>query len=111
MKQLTGAKHRLLLSAIGIATILGIWERATNHLYSLPQKAYSSFTSFTNNAFYVIGVIVVFAVTGKLVWDWKNATVSAVTQATEIISKKIHVIEEGTSGAPETRPWSRSAVE
>lgn len=80
--------QRMTLSCIGLLIIVGIWQWATWHLYSLPEHAITAFNSITNNSFYVIGAIVVFMVTGKLVYDWKNQTVSEVIEHAEHITER-----------------------
>ena len=79
--------QRLFLSLTGLAIIAGMWRWATYHLYSLPEPTLVAFASITNNAFYVIAAIVVFMVTGKLVYDWKNQT------ATTLIDQASHLTE------------------
>lgn len=44
------------------------------HLYTLPVPALAGFVSLTTNAFYVIGAIVIFMVTGRLIYEWKMNT-------------------------------------
>lgn len=75
--------QRLLLSLLGVAVIGVCWYVAIQHLYSLKPEALASFTTITTNAFYVIGAIIIFMVSGRLIYEWKNQTVS-------------HIIEEGT---------------
>ena len=76
--------QRLTLSLIGILVIVLCWRWAVCHLYTLPEAALSPFTSITTNAFYVVAAIVVFMVTGKLVYDWKNQTASVTNVLSEI---------------------------
>lgn len=66
--------QRLTLSLVGISILVMLWHWATNHLYSLPVTAISAFTTITINTLYVVGALVIFFVTGKLVYDWKNQT-------------------------------------
>ena len=68
--------QRQLLSLLGIIVIAGNWRWATGHLYQLPASALPAFTSITNNAHYVIGVIVIFAVTGKTITDYRVGAIS-----------------------------------
>ena len=72
--------QRLTLSLFGIVIVAAMWRWATFHLYALPQYSIAAFTSITNNASYVIGAIVIFMVTGRLVYDWKNQTISQVIE-------------------------------
>lgn len=84
-----GPWQRLALSLLGIGIIYLVWERSTNHLYSLPDHSIAAFTSLSTNVFYSIAVIVVFAITGKLVWDWKNSTAQTVVETAQHISQDI----------------------
>ena len=88
--------QRTALSVLGIAIVAGMWRWATYHLYSLPSAALAPFTSITNNSFYVIGSIVVFMVTGRLVYEWKNKISSDVVINT--IEKQLRPkdIDDGT---------------
>jgi hypothetical protein len=79
---------RLSLCFGGILTVAANWRWAVDHLYSLPPESLAAFQSITNNAQYVIGALVVFAVTGKLVWDWKNATTSTAATVASIIAER-----------------------
>jgi len=66
--------QRLTLSLTGIAIVMFEWRWATNHLYSLPVTSIASFTTITVNSLYVVGALVVFFVTGRLVYEWKATT-------------------------------------
>jgi hypothetical protein len=66
--------QRLVLSVTGVLVIEGSWRWAVAHLYTLPTSALAGFVSITTNAFYVIGAIIIFMVTGKLVYEWKMGT-------------------------------------
>lgn len=106
--------QRLTLSLLGIGVIFGMWKLATLHFYSLPEYAITGYVSVTNNAFYVLGAVVVFFVTGKIFVDWKNSTVSEVVQHAEhIFEKKEEKIEnvyvEGENG-PAVKPFSQNAT-
>lgn len=114
--------QRLALSLLGIAILAGMWRWATFHLYALPEHSISAYTSLTNNTIYAIASIVVFFISGKMLFDWKNQSTSTVVeQASHLfehkdehvdISQKIeHVIEEGAVGSPTTKPWSQNAEE
>jgi hypothetical protein len=72
--------QRFTVSILGIGVILFEWRWATNHLYSLPVTSISGFTSITTNAMYTIAVLVVFFVTGQVVWNWANQTTSNIIQ-------------------------------
>lgn len=87
--------QRLTLSLLGIAFVFLMWRWATLHLYVLPPHAIVAFNSITNNAFYVLGALVIFFVTGRLVYEWKNQTVSTVIdQAENIFEKREEKIEQ-----------------
>ena len=87
MKQRT-PWQRTFLSLLGIAVIAASWRWAVAHLYTLPESTLPSFTSITTNAFYVIGSIVIFMVTGRLVYEWANRTSSAVSNVSETITNR-----------------------
>ena len=113
--------QRIALSLIGIVIILAQWRWATYHLYALPEHSITAFTSISNNAAYVIGALVVFFVTGRLVYEWKNQTVSDVVEHTEHVFEKRdeknqsehteHIIDEGAPGSPSRRPWKQAQDE
>lgn len=75
--------QRLLLSLIGLALIGGCWFAAVQHLYTLKPEALAAFTTITVNAFYVVAAIIIFMVTGRLVYEWKNNSVSQIIEAGE----------------------------
>lgn len=72
--------QRLSLSLLGIVILVGMWRWATYHLYSLPDHSIAAFTSLTNNTVYAIAALVIFFVTGRLVYEWKNQTVASVVE-------------------------------
>lgn len=81
--------QRMALSLLGIAVVVGNWRWAVYHMYVLPPHAMSGFVSITNNAFYVVGALVVFFVTGRLIYEWKNQTITEVKeQASHIFERK-----------------------
>jgi hypothetical protein len=77
--------QRILVSLFGIAIIFFQWRWATENLYTLQPYALPAFTSITVNSQYVVAALAIFFVTGKLVYDWKNSTVSQVIQSGESI--------------------------
>lgn len=103
--------QRMTLSLLGVVIIAVNWRWAVTHLYSLPEHSIAGFTSITNNAAYVIGAIVVFMVTGKIIYDWKNKTEAVVNVTSEVRDEVSHIIEEGAPGSPTTRPWTPHATE
>jgi hypothetical protein len=82
--------QRLVVSLVGIAVIQASWKWATEHFYSLPPEAFAGFVTITTNAMYVTGAIVVFMVTGRMVYDWKVGT----NQVQEVVSSVAKVKEE-----------------
>jgi hypothetical protein len=79
--------RRLILSLFGIAIVFLMWRWSTNYLYSLPATSIAAYTSITINAQYVVGALVIFFVTGRMVYDWKNTTSSAVDVAGSVIEE------------------------
>ena len=70
----TIVSQRLIISFIGIVLIQISWRWAVAHLYTLPPEAFAGFVSITTNTLYITGAIVIFMVTGRLVYDWKMGT-------------------------------------
>jgi hypothetical protein len=85
--------QRFLISLIGIILIQISWRWSVAHLYTLPTEAIAGFVSITTNTLYITGAIVIFMVTGRLVYDWKLGTnqvqevASSVEQLTEKLTK------------------------
>lgn len=79
--------HKLAVSLLGIAIIVGIWQWATWHLYSLPAASITAFTSITTNCFYTIAMLVFFFVTGKVLVDWKNISTTAASQLGQVVDE------------------------
>ena len=82
--------QRLVVSLVGIGLIQASWRWAVAHLYTLPDVAMAGFVTITTNSMYVTGAIVVFMVTGRMVYDWKMGT----TQVQEVVSSVAKVKEE-----------------
>lgn len=82
--------QRLVVSLIGIALIQLCWRWAVFHLYWLPEVALAGFVTITTNTLYVTGAIVVFLVTGRMVYDWKMGT----SQVQQVLGNVSHVKEE-----------------
>ena len=83
----------MMLSATGIILIQISWRWAIAHLYTLPHEAYASFTSITTNSFYCIGAIVIFMVTGRLVYEWKMGTSQFQSVKDEVEDIKEEIVE------------------
>jgi hypothetical protein len=84
--------QRLVISLVGIALIQISWRWSVAHLYSLPPEALAGFVSITTNTLYITGAIVIFMVTGKLVYDWKVGT----SQIQDVSSSVQRIKEEIT---------------
>jgi hypothetical protein len=82
--------QRLFVSLFGISLVQISWRWATSHFYSLPPEAMAGFVTITTNSMYVTGAIVVFMVTGRMVYDWKMGT----SQIQEVVSSVARVKEE-----------------
>ena len=93
MTKLPATWQRLVLSIIGVLVIEGSWRWAVCHLYTLPTPALAGFVSITTNAFYVIGAIIIFMVTGKLVYEWKMGT----SQIQNVQSLAENIVENNTT--------------
>jgi hypothetical protein len=84
--------QRFLISLIGIILVQISWRWAVAHLYSLPPEALAGFVSITTNTLYITGAIVIFMVTGRLVYDWRMGT----SQIQEVASRVEKIKEEIT---------------
>jgi len=93
VNKLPATWQRLVLSIIGVLVIEGSWRWAVCHLYTLPTPALAGFVSITTNSFYVIGAIIVFMVTGKLVYEWKMGT----SQIQNVQSLAENIVESNTT--------------
>lgn len=103
--------QRMVLSVFGVLIIQFTWRWAVAHLYTLPPHTIAAFVTLTTNTMYTISAIVVFMVTGKLVYDWRNTTEAVANVASTVTEQISHVIEEGQPGAPAVRPFSQHATE
>jgi hypothetical protein len=89
--------QRFLISLIGIILVQISWRWSVAHLYTLPPDALVGFVSITTNTLYITGAIVIFMVTGKLVYDWKLGT----NQIQEVTSRVEKITESLTHNAKE----------
>lgn len=87
----------MALSLLGIAIIFFLWRWSTNHLYTLPEHSIAAFSGITTNALYTIAAIVIFMVTGKLIYDWKNAS-TVVTEVKQVVQRRVQPkhVDDGT---------------
>ncbi len=76
--------HRLVLSLSGIGIITGMWSWAVHYIYQLPPEKLTAFTSITTNAFYTISAVIIFMISGRMIFEWSNATTAATTVASSI---------------------------
>ena len=81
----------------GVLIVEASWRWAVGHLYTLPTPALAGFVSLTTNAFYVIGAIVIFMVTGRLVYEWKMGTEQVQQVASQAINE-VQDIKENITG-------------
>jgi len=83
--------QRLVISIFGISIVQLSWKWAAEHFYSLPPEAFAGFVTITTNAMYVTGAIVVFMVTGRMVYDWKMGTsqIQMVASSVDTIKEEI----------------------
>jgi len=72
--------QRMALSLVGICVIGTTWHLAVRHLYTLKPEALAAFTTLTVNSQYVVGAIVIFMVTGRLVYEWTMQTTSSIAE-------------------------------
>lgn len=77
--------HRLILSLLGIALCWLTWHTAITELQKVRPETIASFTTLTVNTQYVIAAIIIFMVTGRLVYEWKMNTVSNIVEQGEQI--------------------------
>ena len=94
--------RRVTLSIFGILIIALQWRWSVNHIYSIAglhsDVAMTAFVAITQSAFYVIGAIVVFLVTGLTFFSWTQSTSLASSLAAQI-----------TKSFTETREVTKSA--
>jgi hypothetical protein len=98
--------QRLIVSLVGIALIQASWRWSVAHLYTLPDVALAGFVTITTNAMYVTGAIVVFMVTGRMVYDWKMGT----SQVQEVVSSVARVKEEVSQYIQKPKNFDDEAV-
>lgn len=79
---------RLILALAGLITVQVTWRWAVEHLYKLPPETLAAFQAITTHTLYVTGVIVVWAITGKLLWDWKNQSQSVAQSVAETLVER-----------------------
>jgi len=82
MKQRT-PWQRLALSIFGIVIITGKWWAAITMLTAVKVEHVAAYTTMTTNSDYVTGAIVIFMVSGKLVYDWSMRTGSTIAETGE----------------------------
>jgi hypothetical protein len=98
--------QRLIISLIGIALIQASWRWAVAHLYWLPENALAGFVTITTNTLYVTGAIVVFLVTGRMVYDWKIGT----NQIQEVVGSVSKIKEEIIERTPKPKSFDDEEI-
>jgi hypothetical protein len=98
--------QRLIVSLIGIALIQASWRWAVAHLYTLPEIALAGFVTITTNTLYVTGAIVVFLVTGRMVYDWKMGT----SQVQEVVGTVSKIKEEIIERTPKPKSFDDETI-
>lgn len=86
MKPITQQKRtwqRFILSLAGVILIAAMWRWAVMHLYVLPVATLAAFTTITVNTQYTVSAIIIFMVTGRLIYEWKLNTVSTIEEKGE----------------------------
>jgi hypothetical protein len=80
--------QRLALSLVGLAIVTVKWFVAIRLLAGVKVEHIASFTTMTTNSDYVTAAIVIFMVTGKLIYDWKNETTTNIVEKGEQLVEK-----------------------
>lgn len=96
--------QRLTLSILGIICAMVVWQISIDRLASVRPDSVSAFTTLTVNTQYVIAAIIIFMVTGRLIYDWKNSTASEVVTSTE------KVIQEITDHTPAPKHFDEEGI-
>ncbi len=86
--------HRLVLSLVGIAIVWATWRVAIEELKSFPVQAIAAFTTITTSCLYAVMAIVIFMVTGRMVYEWKMNTAQTISEVGE------QLIREDRTPAP-----------
>ena len=88
----TKSWQRLTLSLLGIIIILAIWRWSVAHLYTLPESSISAFAQLTSNSFYTISSIVIFMISGRMLYEWKmnTANINSVSSIAQDIKQDIN---------------------
>ena len=86
--------QRLLLSLLGIVVVWITWRVAVEELKGFPIQGIAAFTTITTSCLYAVMAIVIFMVTGRLVYEWKMNTVQQISEAGE------QLIREDRTPAP-----------
>ena len=96
--------QRMALSIFGIFCTMLIWHIAIGRLEGIKPEAIASFTTLTVNTQYVIGIIVIFMVTGKMVTDWRTGTLS------QVITQSDHIIQDITERTPAPKHFDDDTI-
>lgn len=97
----TATWQRLSLSLLGIGIITWLWHHAVLHLYTLPGSSVAGFTTITTHAFYAVAVIIVFMITGRLVWEWAASSSSIVNVASQAAASATKIADKALNKVPD----------
>ena len=97
--------HRLVLSLIGIALTWATWRMAIDELARVKPEAIASFTTITVNALYVIASIIIFMISGRMIYEWK------VNTASSIIESGTQIAQEFTDKTPAPKHFDDGSIQ
>jgi len=94
----TGTIHRLALSLFGMLVLTLTWHFTIGYLYTLPVASIAGFVSITTNYFYTVSAIVIFMISGRMLYEWKLDT----SQVQNVESQATNLVEEFKGNTPKT---------
>ena len=94
----TGTWQRLALCLFGLFLLAVTWYFTIGYLYTLPVAAIAGYVSITTNFFYTVAAIIIFMITGRLVYEWKMNT----SQIQNVVSQAENIVEEFKGNPPKT---------
>jgi hypothetical protein len=103
----TGTAHRLILSLFGILILAVTWWWTIQYLYTLKDSAISGFVSITTNFFYSVASIVIFMISGRMLYEWKLNT----AQVQSVASQAIDAVQEFKGNVPKTTYFDDGALD
>lgn len=83
--------QRMALSLLAIGIIASMWRWSIMYLYTLPTDALASFTTLTTNSMYTISSVVIFMISGRMLYEWKmnTSSINSVTSMAQDIKQDI----------------------